>query len=158
MENIIIRKATSEDIETLRQFEQGVIAAERPFDSTLKKGKTYYYDIEELINSPSAVLVVVESAQTIVACGYAKIKEAKPYLEHSQYSYLGFMYVDPAHRGKGIIDKIIGALKQWTISKNITEMGLEVYYNNASAIKAYEKAGFTNHIIEMRMDIAQDKT
>jgi GNAT superfamily N-acetyltransferase len=155
MENIIIRKATAEDIETLRQFEQGVIIAERPFDPTLKKGKTYYYDIEELINSPSAELVVVELAQTIVACGYAKIKEAKPYLEHRQYSYLGFMYVDPAHRGKGIINKIIGALKQWTISKNITEMRLEVYYNNASAIKAYEKAGFTSHMIEMRMDLSR---
>ena len=155
MENLIIRKATPEDIETLRQFEQGVIAAERPFDPTLKKGKTYYYDIEELINSPSAELVVVESAQTIVACGYAKIKEAESYLEHRQYSYLGFLYVDPVHRGKGIIDKIISALKQWSISKNITEMRLEVYYNNASAIKAYEKAGFTSHMIEMRMDLTE---
>ena len=153
MENLIIRKATMEDLETLRQFEQGVITAERPFDPTLKKGKTYYYDIEELINSPSAELVVVELEQKIVACGYAKIKDAKPYLEHRQYSYLGFMYVDTAHRGKGIIDKIIGALKQWTISKNITEMRLEVYCANTSAIKAYEKAGFTSHMIEMRLDL-----
>lgn len=155
MENITIRKAALADIETLLQFEQGVIAAERPFDPTLKKGKTNYYDLEELINSPSAELVVVELDQKIVACGYAKIKEAKPYLDHKQYSYLGFMYVDPAYRGKGIVDKIIGALKQWTISKNLTELRLQVYYENTSAIKAYEKAGLTKHMIEMRMDLSQ---
>ncbi|WP_336622662.1 MULTISPECIES: hypothetical protein [unclassified Cellulophaga] len=36
MENIEIRIAKLEDLETLKSFEQGVILAERPFDETLK--------------------------------------------------------------------------------------------------------------------------
>ncbi len=63
------------------------------------------------------------------------------------------MYVVPDRRGKGVIQKIIEALKQWAISQNITEMRLEVYQNNLAAIKAYEKIGFTKHMIEMRIGL-----
>jgi hypothetical protein len=45
--NIIIRTATLSDIKTLLQFEQSVIKAERVFDSTIKKSRTHYYDLEK---------------------------------------------------------------------------------------------------------------
>jgi ribosomal protein S18 acetylase RimI-like enzyme len=32
-------------------------------------------------------------------------------------------------------------------------MRLDVYENNIAAIKAYEKAGFTKHMVEMRRGI-----
>ena len=67
------------------------------------------------------------------------------------------MYVEPEFRGKGVIRKIIDALQVWTISNNINEMRLDVYYNNSSAIKAYEKAGFQKHMIEMRMATLNEK-
>jgi GNAT superfamily N-acetyltransferase len=37
-----------------------------------------------------------------IDAGYARIEQAKPYLKHTAYAYLGFMYVLPAYRGKGI--------------------------------------------------------
>ena len=156
MEKIIIRQANSSDLEILLRFEQGVIQAERPFDPTLKQGSLHYYDIEELIHAPHIELVVAELNGQLVGCGYARIEKAKPYLQHSQYAYLGFMYTDPAHRGKGINKLIIEALKRWSLSQNITEMRLEVYYNNSAAIIAYEKAGFTKHMIEMRMPLKEE--
>jgi len=63
------------------------------------------------------------------------------------------MYVEPQHRGKGIHKIILEVLKRWSLSKNITELQLEVYFNNTAAITAYEKAGFIKHIIEMRLGI-----
>src|SRR3712207_7915030 len=45
------------------------------------------------------------------------------------------------HRGKGVIAKVIEALKAWTESKGLTEMQLEVYEGNEAAIRAYEKVG-----------------
>lgn len=156
MEKIIIRQANSSDLEILLRFEQGVIQAERPFDPTLKQGPLHYYDIEELIHAPHIELVVAELNGQPVGCGYARIEKAKPYLQHSQYAYLGFMYTDPVHRGKGINKLIIEALKRWSLSQNITEIRLEVYYNNSAAIIAYEKAGFTKHMIEMRMPLKEE--
>jgi ribosomal protein S18 acetylase RimI-like enzyme len=151
MEEIIIRKATLNDLEALLLFEQGVINAERPFDSTLKAEPTNYYDIKEMINASHVEIVVAESGSEIIGSGYARIENSKPYLKHKKHAYLGFMYVVPEQRGKGVVQKIIEALKRWSVSQNITEMRLEVYQNNFAAIKAYEKIGFTKHMIQMRM-------
>ncbi len=150
MSSITIRHATPADLPVLFRFEQGVISAERPFDPTLKK-ETHYYDLEEMINASHIQLVVAVLEDEVIGSGYARIENAKHYLRHKQHAYLGFMYTDPAHRGKGVNRMIIDALKQWSLSQNITEMRLDVYCKNEAAIRAYEKAGFTKHMVEMRM-------
>ncbi|HXL58536.1 MAG TPA: GNAT family N-acetyltransferase, partial [Chitinophagaceae bacterium] len=106
----------------LLRFEQNLIAAERPFDNTLKKGYIHYYDIAEMIKASHIEVVVAEFNDEIIGSGYARIETAKPYLAHQQHAYLGFMYVDPAHRGKGANKKIIETLKKWAIAQNITEL------------------------------------
>jgi GNAT superfamily N-acetyltransferase len=153
MNDIIIRKAVSGDLKALLDFEQGVIEAERPFDITLKKTATIYYNIEEMIAAPHIEIVVAELNNEIIASGYARIEASKTYLEHEKHAYLGFMYVDPKHRGQGINSRIIDFLKDWALSQKITELRLDVYFDNISAISAYQKIGFSKHMIEMRMEI-----
>src|SRR5690606_5088568 len=97
--------------------------------------------------------VVAETLGTLIGCGYARIQDAKPYLRHRTYCYLGFMYTAPQYRGMGVNKKIIEALKTWCLSREISEMRLEVYANNVAAHRAYEKAGFVNHMLEMRMEV-----
>lgn len=150
-DNIAIRKATIDDMGILLRFEQGVIHAERPFDVTLKPDPLNYYDLEEMIRVPYIELLVAVINNKLVGSGYARLETAKHYLQHPKHAYLGFMYTDPEYRGKGVNKKIIDALHAWTVSQNISEMRLDVYYNNVNAIKAYEKVGFTKHMIEMRM-------
>ena len=150
MEGLHIRKAMIDDLETLLVFEQGVISTERPFDPTLKKDPNYYYDIEKMIDAPDVELLVADLDGTVIGSGYARIENAKPYNQHAQHAYLGFMYVLPAHRGKGINKMIIDALTKWSMEKNITELRLDVYADNQPAIKAYERAGFNRHMIAMR--------
>ncbi|MBL7700743.1 MAG: GNAT family N-acetyltransferase [Ferruginibacter sp.] len=149
MEQVTIRKAELKDLDTLLVFEQGVISAERPFDPTLKTN-THYYDIEKMITADHIELLVAELDNKLIGSGYARIEEAKPYLQHTQHAYLGFMYVVPQHRGKGINKMIMDALAAWSASQNITGLRLDVYHANESAIKAYEKTGFAKHMIAMR--------
>lgn len=151
--NIITRPAVLEDLETLLAFEQGVIEFERQLDSTLKSHKTHYYNIPELITATHIQLIVAEYKGEIIGCGYVRIETSKPYLQHQQHGYLGFMFVKPNFRGKGVNKIIIDVLKAWAISKEIKELRLDVYYGNLGAIKAYKKAGFNNHMIEMRMGL-----
>lgn len=153
MKNITVRAAQKDEIVTLLTFEQGIVAAERPFDSTLKEGEIHYYDLIHLIESPEAEVVVAEIDGELVGSGYALIKEAKPYLKHTHYAYLGFMYVKPQYRGQGVNKAILEALKQWSVSQNIREIRLEVYDENTVAKKAYEKAGFKGSLLEMRMKL-----
>jgi GNAT superfamily N-acetyltransferase len=152
MNQIIIRPATTGDLAQLLIFEQGVIEAERPFDPTLKK-QTVYYDIEKMIGSADIELLVAASGDKIIASGYARIETAKPYLMHTLHAYLGFMYVLPELRGQGINQMIINELKQWAFTRNIKELRLDVYFQNTSAIRAYEKIGFSKHMIEMRLGL-----
>lgn len=153
MNPIITRSATVEDLDTLLQFEQGIVTAERPFDPTLKPGEIHYYDLKALILSPEAEVVVAVAGEEIVGSGYAQIREAKDYLRHSRFAYLGFMYVKPAFRGQGINQKVLDALTNWIKEKGIAEIRLEVYAENAGAKRAYEKAGFTPNLLEMRMNL-----
>lgn len=152
MENITIRKATEKDLDTLYQFEQGVIEAERPFDPTLRAGLIHYYDLIGLSRSTKAHLVVAETGNRIVASGYARIDSSEAFLQHTHHAYIGFIYVVPELRGHGISKKVIEELRRWSAEQGIQELRLEVYVENASAIKAYEKMGVIKHMIEMRMN------
>lgn len=151
MEHVIVRNATFDDLAVLLEFEQGVISAERPFDSTLKEDPIVYYDLRALILNEEASVVVAEINGKVVGSGYALIKPARHYLDHEYYSYLGFMFTLPDFRGKGINTKIIENLRQWSVSKGLKEIRLTVYDENHAAIRAYEKVGFKKHIIEMRL-------
>ena len=156
MEQINIRKAELKDLDVLFEFKQALVEAERPFDPTLKPGPLYYYNIPDLIEATDALLVVAEIDATVIGCGYARIVDSKPYLRHQQHAHLGFMYVMPGHRGKGVNKLIIDALKQWSQEQGITEIRLEVYAVNTAALKAYEKVGFAPHMLTMRLGLADE--
>ena len=153
MEKVTIRPATPDDLETLLRFEQGIIRAERPFDPTLREDPIHYYSLPELLASPQAAVLVAEHRQQIVGSGYARILPAKEYHRHERYAYLGFMYVEPGRRGQGLNGLLVEALRQWAVAQGLTELRLEVYADNQPAIRAYEKAGFGGHLLEMRMAI-----
>jgi ribosomal protein S18 acetylase RimI-like enzyme len=154
MDTIQYRPATLEDLPILYGFEQGIITAERPFDSTLKPDPISYYDLKSYISSHTVEVIVAHNGEEVIASGYAKIMEGKEYHKHKNYAYLGFMYVKPEYRGNGIIKNITNALISWAKSKAIFEVRLEVYNDNSSAIRAYEKSGFKKHMVEMRVDIS----
>jgi len=151
--NPIVRKATKEDLPVLMEFMKGLVDAERPMDPTIKDGNVVYYDLSEIIKNEESDLYVVELNNQLVASGYAKIKDDRPYLKHDKQGYLGFMFVPEKYRGNGYNQLIMDVLLKWCKERNINEIRLEVYENNPSAIRAYEKAGMKKHMINMRMNI-----
>ncbi|VXB12346.1 GNAT family N-acetyltransferase [Maribacter litoralis] len=148
---IEIREAVKSDLPVLRLHEQEVVNAERPMNPTIKESGVVYYDLEALIENPRATVLVACHDDKIVATGYALEKPARDYLDHETFAYLGFMFTDPAYRGRGLNGKIIDALIDWATNAGLTEIKLDVYSDNDSAIRAYEKKGFKRHMIEMRL-------
>jgi len=153
--NVIIRNATIEDLSTLLEFEQGVIDAERPMDADLRLDDMHYYDIKELIEAPHIKMAVAQIGEQLVGCGYAKIETAKSWHNFDKHAYLGFMYTDPAHRGKGINPALVDDLKEWCRAQGVYNLALEVYHNNPAAIRAYEKVGFATKLLELRIEISK---
>ncbi|MFC5046864.1 GNAT family N-acetyltransferase [Aquimarina hainanensis] len=151
---ITIRPAHIDDLPVLLDFEQRLIEIERPMDNTLKKTERIsYYDIESYISAKDTEVIVAEIDQQVVGSGYAQIRPRKGIYIQDRLGYIGFMFVDENHRGKGIAKKVITSLIDWLKTREIEEVQLEVYHQNPSAIKAYEKAGFKQHLVSMRYNI-----
>jgi GNAT superfamily N-acetyltransferase len=155
MDDVLIRPAVIGELSTLLEFEQGIIRAERPFDETLWLGEFQYYDLAKLILSDEAQVVVAVSDNRLVGSGHARILQGKSYNQFERYAFLGFMYVVPEQRGKGINRLIIKSLVEWARSQGLDEVRLHVYDENSSAIAAYEKVGFRKILTEMRLTTDQ---
>ncbi len=147
-----IREAKIEDLNILKMFEQEIIRYERPFAPNLKNDPVEYYDLKNLIEREDAQVIVATVNEKIVGSGYALTKNSEPYIKYKQHAYLGFMYVIPEFRGKGINGKIITTLIDWAKEKNLTEIQLEVYAENDSALNAYRKKGFKSDLLRMRLN------
>ncbi len=146
-----IREATMADLPTLRSFEQGLIRDERPFDPTIRPDPVHYYDLPGLIQDPGTFLLVAEREGEVLSCGYATRKTPRHYLDHEVYAYFGFMYTRPDYRGLGINGQLVEVLRDWARRQGLLEIRLTVYTDNKPAIRAYQKAGFTAHLLEMRL-------
>lgn len=148
---IVIREAVLDDLPTLLTFEEGIIVAERPFDPTLRKEPFHYYDLGARIQDPDAAIVVAVDGTKLVGSGSAIIRNAEKYNQHVRYSFLGFMFVEPEYRGRGINSLIIDYLVKWSDARGLSEIRLQVYDENLPAIKAYERVGFRKILTEMRL-------
>ena len=62
------------------------------------------------------------------------------------------MYVIPKFRGYGLNGKIIDHLIDWAKTRNLSEIQLDVYAENESAVNAYKKRGFNADVLKMRIN------
>ena len=152
-DSLHIRSATLEDLPALKECEQGIILAERPYDHTLKPDPISYYDLGERIRSDDAEVAVIELDGRIIATGYAEKRPSKPYVASDYHAFLGFMFVHPEHHGKGLNRILTDYLLRWARAHNLPEIRLTVYSGNDPAIRAYEKTGFKPYITEMRLNL-----
>lgn len=150
LDGLLVREAQLEDYNDLIALEQKVIDAERPFNVSLKDHSAHYYDIEELISGQSNRLLLGEILGVVIATGYLQIRESKPSLTHNSHGYLGFMYVAEDYRGLGLNKIILKNLVHWGQSQGVADFYLDVYAENSSAVRAYQKFGFEGSLLEMK--------
>lgn len=146
-----LRPASLKDLPTLLTFEKGIIKTERAFDTTLKEGKIHYYDISKMLDNENALVLVAETNGEIVASGFAEILDSESFNKFHQYSSFRFMYVKEEHRNRGLNKMILDGLIEWSDSKGIKEIKLNVYDENIPALNAYLKAGFKKTMVEMHL-------
>ncbi|MFD1009521.1 GNAT family N-acetyltransferase [Oceanisphaera ostreae] len=153
LDGVIVREARDDDYRSLVALEQKVIDAERPYNASVKEKGAYYYDIEKLISDRNSRLVVGEVSGGIVATGYVQVRHSKPALDHDNHGYLGFMYVAEEYRGLGLNKVILQNLVSWGRQRGVTDFYLDVYAENNSAVRAYEKFGFRGSLLEMKLNL-----
>ena len=151
--HIIIRAARPADLPVLKSFEQGIVKAERPYDETLSPDPISYYDIDAMIGSDQTEVAVAEIGDELVGSGYIQKRRSREYVDNEYHGFIGFLYVVPEHRGKGINKQVLSYLFDWATRQGLPDVHLTVYPDNKPAVRAYEKAGFTPHLLEMRMKL-----
>ena len=146
-----LREATIDDLPCLLELEQGIIESERPYDPFIKEKDVSYYDIPKLLSDSESIVMLMESNDGIVGCGYAQIRESKIYVTHDKHCYLGFIYLQAQYRGQALGQRILDALKEWGVDRGVRHIQLGVYSDNIGAIRAYEKAGFKKVSVMMEL-------
>lgn len=154
---IIVRTATHEDLPILLEFEQGLINAERPMDPLLKREKSHYYNLPKMLDNDNIEIVIAEIDGKPVGSGYGKIIKAIQCFTYEHYCYLGFMYTAPEARRKGVNKAVMQYLYNWSESRGVYEVRLDVYPNNPAAIKSYESVGMRKGLQMMRVDLRDFK-
>ncbi len=120
-------------------------------DARLRADGVHYYDLTTMLSDETVEVVLAVCESNPIGCGLARLEKTKPRLRHREEAYLGLMFVDPIFRGRGVNQQILGHLMQWCRGQGVLELVLDVYTDNQPAVRAYEKAGFSSSLIEMRM-------
>ena len=151
--DISIRAAVKADLPTLKTFEQGIVEAERPYDPTINPDPVSYYDVGKMIKSDDTYVAVAELGGKVIASGYVQKRPSLHYISPPFHAFIGFLYVTPEQRGKGVNKQLLDSLFSWAKDNDLPKVHLKVYPENAPAVKAYEKAGFKPYFLEMRVDL-----
>jgi len=136
-----VRPALISDLSTIVDFisEEAIEAEGRKQDrATLERGiGTALID-----NSVARYWLLVDDTDT--ACGRTSVVKEWSDWNAGFYWWIQSMYIAPAHRGKGYLDVLIGTVADAARDERCLELRLYVHNQNKSAIRAYEKVGFTN--------------
>lgn len=144
MDNIIIRKATIEDLSIIQELNNSLFKLEKEnYDSTLvndwplsEEGKEYFSDL--ILNH---YVIAATLNNNIVGYLAGTIEEKGSYVE-VQYGEINNMLVKDEYRGYGVGKLLINNFKEYCKSNNISDIKVVASYKNKNAIEFYHKNGF----------------
>jgi ribosomal protein S18 acetylase RimI-like enzyme len=123
-------------------------------DMILKMDDNIFKDfIKKKIYSKNSVLYVSEEGKNLFGFILFSIVKNSPVYKHEKFGRIDNIYIKNEYQGKGISNQLKDVAFNWFKKKGVKRFQLFVFQNNIHAIKVYEKWGFTNRLIEMRMSI-----
>ena len=145
----MIRKATERDIPAINKLLHQVLEVHyngRP--DIFKSGTAKYSDekLSALLKTPTApIFVAVDEKDRVMGyafCQYRVIKDS-PFIQDVKYCYIDDICVDKNLRKQGIGRQLYEYVKTQAPKDGCTEIRLNVWCLNESAIRFYQKLGLT---------------
>jgi ribosomal protein S18 acetylase RimI-like enzyme len=106
-----------------------------------------------MIRSKNGLVLIVEVDKKIAGYLIIMIKNNVPIFKLEKLGEITDLYIKEEFGGKGISSKLRDEILKWCKKKNISTITLDVLPENIHAIRIYEKWGFNEFLIEMRMRI-----
>ncbi|NIO00772.1 MAG: GNAT family N-acetyltransferase [Candidatus Latescibacteria bacterium] len=137
--NYVVRRAQDKDLDSLVSF---AVAEAREAEGDERDPSIVRRGVEAgLSNRAVAMYWVVESNQGEVVASTSVVREWSDW--HAQdYWWIQSMYVVPGHRGRGLVEMMIGVLSAEARNSGAADLRLYVHTRNKRAIEAYRRCGF----------------
>jgi ribosomal protein S18 acetylase RimI-like enzyme len=147
---IVIREATMADIEQYRalrlfSLQESPLAFSADYQTSLNRPLEYWQN--RLKQDEDSAQFVAEHEQTLIAM-MGIVRGRVPKTKHSAEIY--GVFVHPEWRGLRIAESLIESCIAWAKSKDVTIVKLGVNAENTSAVRCYQRCGFTIYGTEPR--------
>ena len=134
-----IRRAKAADLESLVSF---AVAEAKEAEGIKKDVNRVRQGVATALDDDTiAMYWVLEESNTGVIGSVSIVKEWSDW-NSGYYWWIQNMYILPEFRGKGLMERLLQALKDAARQEGALELRLYVHKNNAQAVTAYQKAGF----------------
>ena len=138
--NYVIRRAQARDLDSLISF---TVAEAREAEGVELDPSIVRRGVEAgLSNRAIAMYWVVESDQGEIVARTSALREWSDW--HAQYYWwIQRLYVAPDHRGRGLVEMLIGTVSAEARNRGAADLRLYVHGHNSRAIRAYRRCGFS---------------
>ncbi|MSP82664.1 MAG: GNAT family N-acetyltransferase [Alphaproteobacteria bacterium] len=156
--DLLIRTATNGDEPVLERFAAALQEFERPLDASLMSGVEMIaagYVTEMLVEAATRGGLVLIAEIVGVPVGYAAavVKDeddatVRPEVRH--YLYVTDAYVEPEHRGSGIVQALLARMEIRARELGVNRMLINALAGNQAARAAYRRFGFRDYTVDMQ--------
>lgn len=158
MDNIIIKKATLENLSVIQALNDELFKLEKEnYDTTLvrdwalsEEGKEYF---KNLIFNNYVIVAIIDNQ--IVGYLAGGINEQGTY-EEIQYGEIYNMFIKSTCRGNGIGRKLICNFKEYCKQNGINNLKVTASAKNKNAIEFYHRNGFEDFNLTLTMNIKEE--
>lgn len=150
-----VRRARLSDLGNLVEFT--LREAEEAEGRSQDKEKARRGILAALEDKSVAAYWVIETASDEIVGNVSVVKEWSNW-SAGYYWWIQSLYIQPEHRGRGLMEKLIQTVKESAREGQALGLRLYVHKNNNRAIKAYIRCGFTDADYRMmRIDVKDSR-
>jgi len=155
---MIYKEATEQNIMQLVEMRWDFEYENRKFDADISKDVFFqncYLFLKDGMDKGDWVYWIVEEDNLILSQVFVrKIRKVpKPQKIIDEYGYVTNVYTRPHYRNKGIGQKLMEKVKEWSLHNDLE---LLIVWPSKRSIKFYERAGFINQNEIMEFIVRED--
>lgn len=155
MTRLLVRRIRADEWERVKALrlestsdpDAAIAFLENPAEVAARPDSFWHERAQQGADSETAAQFVAESGDAWVGSLSVLIRATGQtdhlgrYIDDRRADVVG-VYVNPAHRGSGAVDLLLGAAGDWVRGLGLTRVSLDVHRDNLRAQAAYRRSGF----------------
>ncbi len=156
---VTIRRFEEDDIEGISELWEEFARMREDMTQTRilnENAPDYFFGYATgLLQRKDTLTLVAEEDGQIVGYLIALKQRKPPIYNHTRIAYLSDVYVDVAHRKKGILASFVEELTAWCKREGITAIDVMLFKGNEVAQEIYKRMGFGDYRTVLRKELSQ---